>query len=290
MIRHSRRVRLGDGLLLHYLEEGANGSEPLLLLHGFSGSSDAWGGGLLRDLAMRTDRRVIAVDLPGHGLSDDPGEPARYALPAVARTLVEFLEALGIRRAVWIGYSMGGRVALGTAVLHPERIAGLVLESTSPGLPTAEEREVRRASDEALAARIEAGGIEAFVDYWSELPLFATQSRLPTEVRASIRRRRLENRPPALAACLRGMGTGSQPSFWEDLVGLKMPSLILVGEQDPKFTKVGRRMVRRIPTAGLMEVPGAGHAVHLEQPVEWSAAVVAFLDGAGVTGNERVRG
>lgn len=289
MIRHSRWVRLGDGLLLHYLEEGANGSVPLLLLHGFSGSSDAWGGGLLHDLAMRTDRRVIAVDLPGHGLSDDPGASARYALPAVARTLVEFLEALGIPRAVWIGYSMGGRVALGTAVLHPERIAGLVLESTSPGLPTAEEREVRRASDETLAARIDERGIEAFVDYWSELPLFATQRQLPSDVRALMRRRRLENRPAALAACLRGMGTGSQPSFWEDLGGLTMPSLILIGEQDPKFSKLGRRMVGRIPTAKLMEVPGAGHAVHLEKPVEWSAAVVAFLDGACVTGNEQAR-
>jgi len=279
VIRHSRRVRLRDGLLLHYLEEGANGSVPLLLLHGFSGSSAAWGGGLLHDLAMRTGRRVIAVDLPGHGASDDPSDSRRYALPAVTRTLVEFLEALGFPRAVWSGYSMGGRIALGAAILHPERVAGLVLESTSPGLPTDEEREERRESDEALASRIEDGGIEAFADYWSELPLFATHRRLPTEVRASIRQARLQNRPAALAACLRGMGTGSQPSFWEDLSGIQNPTLILVGDEDAKFAEIGRRMVRRVPTANLLEVLGAGHTVHLEKPVEWSSAVTRFLAG-----------
>jgi 2-succinyl-6-hydroxy-2,4-cyclohexadiene-1-carboxylate synthase len=172
---------------------------------------------------------------------------------------------------------MGGRIALGAAVRHPDRISRLILESASPGLENEPEREARQQSDEALAARIESRGIEEFVDYWTGLPLFATQEALSTEIREAIRARRLRNRPEALAACLRALGAGSQPSLWNDLGRIGAPTLVLAGSEDSKYGRIGARMSKEIPDATLALIPGAGHTTHLEAPGDWLGAVEGFL-------------
>jgi 2-succinyl-6-hydroxy-2,4-cyclohexadiene-1-carboxylate synthase len=246
------------------------------MLHGFTGSSDSWGSGTLRSLAAR--HRVLAVDLPGHGHSGAPARPDQYALSAIIEHLTGLLRATGIESATWVGYSMGGRLALGAAALHPELVDRLVLESASPGLATESERVARRRADETLARRIEDYGIEDFVEYWTDLPLFETHRRLPGEVRDALRRRRLANRPEALAACLRGLGTGTQPSFWDVLDRVRVPVLVVVGSDDSKYRAVGARMSDTLPAATLEIIPGAGHAPHLERPAEWLAVVEAFLD------------
>ncbi len=220
------------------------------------------------------------MDLLGHGRSDRATEPGRYALEALVADLCDLLDTAGVEAADWLGYSMGGRLALGAAVLAPDRVRRLVLESASPGLSTEEERSARRISDAGLARRIRAGGIEGFVEEWEAQPLFATQDRLPASLRAEQRRRRLAGDPEALAACLGGLGVGSQPSFWEDLPGVSPPTLIVVGERDPKFLEIGRRMSDQLPSPRLAVIADAGHAVHLEAPAALLSVVTAFL-GAG---------
>ena len=171
---------------------------------------------------------------------------------------------------------MGGRIALAGAVRMPDRVSNLVLESASPGLAGESERRARRRADEALAEGILRGGMEAFVDHWMGLPLFATQGKLPPRIRALTRQRKLKNVPEALAACLRGMGTGAQPSFWDSLPTLDLPTLLLAGEEDRKFTLVAERMAERLPRATLRLIPRSGHAIHLENPFAWLAAVRTF--------------
>jgi 2-succinyl-6-hydroxy-2,4-cyclohexadiene-1-carboxylate synthase len=83
-----------------------------------------------------------------------------------------------------------------------------------------------------------------------------------------------------MAACLRGVGTGAQPSFWDSLPDIKMPTLLLTGEEDRKFTQVAESMAEGIPGAALRMIPKAGHAIHLENPFAWLAAVRTF-DPAG---------
>jgi len=256
--------------------EGGEG-EPLLLLHGFTGSWRAWGDSLLVGLARR--RWVLALDLPGHGSTSVPDDPAFHTLSAVVATCVRVLDRRGIRDADWLGYSMGGRMALGAAVMEPERVRRLILESASPGLEHPEERALRRESDARRAAGIETGGVEAFVEEWLSLPLFATQARLPPRVRARERTRRLGNRARGLAASLRGAGTGNQPSFWGDLPGLRIPVLLLSGGDDLRYGEVAGRMASRLPSATHRVVVGAGHAVHLERPREWLLEVGRFLEG-----------
>ena len=276
---HGVIVTLRDGLRINVRDLGAPGSDgsapPLLLLHGFSGSSESWGEPLLERLSV--SRRVIAVDLPGHGESDVPVEPGRFAFAAIVADLADLLDVLEVASAVWVGYSMGGRLALGAGLFLPDRVSALVLEGASPGLATEQERTGRRASDELLARRIESSGIGAFVREWEGLPLFATQRKLAPKVRAELRSRRLTNRPKALAACLRGLGTGMQPSLWEALEHVGAPTLLIAGEADQKFVRTNERMIETLPDARLEVVPEAGHAVHLEQPKAWLSAVESFV-------------
>lgn len=269
-----RRVRMRDGRSLAVLEQGSGATA--LLVHGFTGSHAAWRSEVIDGLAEH--RRVLAVDLIGHGASDRPHEPARYALGAVVDDLCDVLDAFGVPSATWIGYSMGGRIALGAGVLQPERVASLVLEGSSPGLETEAERTQRRAADGTLAAQLELGGLETFVDAWMGQPLFASQSRLPARLRAAQREARLRNDPRALAACLRGLGTGVQPSFWESLPTLDRPALLIAGALDEKFRMLAGRMAAALPHPRLAIVEGAGHAVSLESPKAYLEAVRAFLN------------
>jgi len=268
-------VTMRDGLRLHVRVQGEG--EPLLLVHGFTGSVEAWGEEAVRGLSQAF--QVVAVDLLGHGGSDASTDPQRYRVEEILADLAQVLDSMAIEKARWLGYSMGGRVALAGAVLQPDRVSALVLESASPGLAGENERRARRRADEALAEGILRGGMEAFVDHWMGLPLFATQGKLPPRVQEANRDRRLRNNPEALAACLRGLGTGAQPSFWEDLPDIRVPALLLAGEEDQKFSQIAGKMADRIPLAELRLIPKSGHSIHLENPFAWLAAVRTFRPG-----------
>src|SRR5689334_14583758 len=112
----------------YYVECRGEGA-PLLLLHGFTGSSATWAPHVAAWPA-----RTIAVDLPGHGKTDAPADADLYCMEATVADLVALLDRLGVARAHVLGYSMGGRVALHLAAANPERVATLILESASPGL------------------------------------------------------------------------------------------------------------------------------------------------------------
>lgn len=257
-----------------YHVETHGSGDPLLLLHGFSGSGANWAGQVE---AFAPHFTVITVDLPGHGQTDSPADSSRYTFEFAAADLIAILDSLGFASVHLLGYSMGGRLALYTALTYPMRINRLVLESASPGLKTAAEREARTASDEALARRIETEGISAFADYWTSLPLFATQ---PPEVRQRLHGQRLHNNPLGLANSLRGMGTGAQPSLWERLGELSMPTLLLCGALDTKFAAINAEMHALIPQSKLVTVSGAGHTIHAEQPAYFAAEVLRFLNSA----------
>jgi 2-succinyl-6-hydroxy-2,4-cyclohexadiene-1-carboxylate synthase len=257
------------------INRGPTKSDPtLVMLHGFTGSAAGWGNHL-ETLAAR-GLRIIAVDLPGHGQSDAPGDPQRYAIEYCQQDILAALHELGVNQgeAGLLGYSMGGRIALYTAFSGFFR--ALILESASPGLEEQASREQRRISDEALAASIERDGVQAFIDRWEKLPLFASQSRLPPESREALRRQRLSNRASGLAQSLRGIGTGVQPSLSARLPALHIPVLLIAGELDTKFTAIARSMAQALPQSQLRIVPGAGHAVHLERPEEFASLAGDF--------------
>lgn len=243
----------------------------LLMLHGFTGSGRVWEGFDFPGFQIR------AVDLLGHGGTDAPTDPTRCRIDSAAADLAEILD----KPAFALGYSMGGRLALYFALHYPDKVCGLILESASAGLASAQERTARAASDFALADSIERDGIAAFVDHWERLPLFISQT---PEQRATQHPIRLAQRPHGLANSLRGMGTGVQPSLWDRLNEITVPTLIVTGALDNKFCAVGALMASAVPTAQHVMIPDAGHTPHLERPQAFRAVVQSFLRGA--KGNE----
>ena len=261
-----------DGLGLHV--EVAGSGPPLVLLHGFSGSGGTWATLVDKWSAEYT---TVAVDLAGHGRSDAPAEGERYRMSRAVADLVALLRTFGYERAAWLGYSLGGRTALQLAVRHPEAVAALVIEGASAGLADAAERAARVRSDEALAARIERDGVEAFVDGWERLPLFATQAVLPAEVRAAVRATRLANSAWGLANSLRGMGAGAQEPLHDCLAEVRAPTLLLAGALDLKYAAIASEMAQKLPNATMHLIDGAGHAAHLERREQFSRPVLDFL-------------
>ncbi|HRC63310.1 MAG TPA: 2-succinyl-6-hydroxy-2,4-cyclohexadiene-1-carboxylate synthase [Dehalococcoidia bacterium] len=264
------RVDVG-GVFLNL--EVAGSGPPVVLLHGFTGSAAGW-----RETveALGTAYTTVAIDIIGHGKSDAPTALDHYRMEQCVDDLVRAVRLAGYERATWFGYSMGARTALQVAARRPEAVGALILESGSPGLATAEEREARVRSDEALAERIERDGVEAFVAYWEAIPLFSTQS---VELRDRLRPGRVASTVTGLAHSLRGMGTGAQRALHEELGRVHVPVLIVTGELDTKFVEIGREMARVLPDATMQVVEGAGHAAHLERPQAVHSVVLDFLRG-----------
>ena len=225
----------------------------LVLLHGFTQTGRSWQP-VRHALAARY--RALAPDLPGHGALAERRPASFAACDAYLRVLAE-------DPIVLAGYSMGGRIALHAALSLGARVRRLVLIGASPGIADPAERAARAAADAALAERIEAIGIEAFVREWGAQLLFAG---MPRGIAESAEQDRLCNGAPGLAAALRGLGTGVMPSLWERLAELEPPVELVVGERDVKFRAIAERMEPLLRDARLHVVAGAGHAVHLEAP------------------------
>jgi 2-succinyl-6-hydroxy-2,4-cyclohexadiene-1-carboxylate synthase len=227
--------------------------EAVVLLHGFGGTRRAWDGVVAR---LDAERYLpLALDLPGHGAA--AGERPITFARCVARVLAQAPEAFTL-----CGYSMGARIALHVALAAPARVTRLVLIGCHPGIEDERERAERRRSDGELAAALEREPFERFIERWRAQPLFADD---PPEVGRLAREDHRRNRPDALAAALRGLGTGQMQPLWPRLRELRLPTRVLVGERDAKFIALGRRMVALLPHARL-EVVGGGHALALENP------------------------
>jgi len=249
-------------------------ARPVLVLHGFTGGAESMAC-VARPLAEQ--RRIVRLELVGHGQSEAPADVEAYRMQACAEQIAGAVAALGLECPHLVGYSMGGRAALVAALAHPDLFASLVLIGATPGLDDPGLRAERIAADEALADRIERDGIEAFVDHWMALPIFATQSRLGPEALAAARAERLRNRPHGLAHSLRGMGAGAQAPQHDRLSRFERPVLLVVGEQDAKFRQLAARLEDSMVDARTLVIPGVGHAAHLEAPERFARATSEFF-------------
>jgi 2-succinyl-6-hydroxy-2,4-cyclohexadiene-1-carboxylate synthase len=261
-----------NGIRLN-VEVGGSGP-PLVMLHGFTGSADAWQRALS---GLQATFTTFAIEMIGHGRSDAPADPARYRIERAVDDVVGLLDQLGLRTSSLLGYSMGGRVAQHLALASPDRFDALVLESAAPGIADPAQRAERARADEKLARLIEERGVDHFVTVWERVPLFASQQALPPAVRDTQREIRRSQRPHGLANSLRGMGAGAMMPVLDRLGEFRMPVLYVAGELDTKYVAIGRTMTSSMPNARLAVVPGAGHTVHLEKPDEFVSEVLSSL-------------
>lgn len=224
------------------------GSGPsATFLHGFTQTSQSW----MPVIELLEQRFTCTLlDAPGHGKN-----------PQGQRTLSECGDDIAqtMSKGILVGYSMGARMALHTALQHPEKVTHLVLVSGTAGIADDSERQQRVQSDRALAERIESIGVAAFIDEWLALPMFRGLTNENSQ-----REERLRNTAVGLADSLRFAGTGTQQPLWNVLPTLGMPVLIIAGREDAKFVDLAQRMHDLIEKSTLVIVPESGHSVHLE--------------------------
>jgi 2-succinyl-6-hydroxy-2,4-cyclohexadiene-1-carboxylate synthase len=259
---------------VHYHIEQCGEGYPLVLLHGFTGAASTW-----KPFCPIWGKhsKLLMVDLIGHGETESPGDMARYGIKKVAQDLKMLLDELGIEKTDMLGYSMGGRTAITFASMYPERIRKLILESTTPGLENQADRDARVEQDHKLAARIETEGLEKFIDFWESIPLFRSQLNLPEDEREQIRSQRLRNDPVGLANSLRGMGTGAQPSWWDELPNFDFETLLITGKLDEKFCIIAADMASRLLNPTHLTINDCGHAIHVEEREKFGTIVSEFL-------------
>lgn len=209
--------------------------------------------------------QTAVVDLPGHGESTNVRADLRRTADLLAATTGP---------AIYVGYSLGGRVCLHLALNSPHVVHRLALIGASPGIVDDDERAVRRTADDQLAQHILDVGVQQFIDEWSAQPLFAGL-QLTDDDRSD----RLRNTALGLAESLRLSGTGTQLPLWDWLVALNMPVLALAGELDAKFVPIAERIAASVPKGTFGQIHGAGHAAHLQQPMQVVTRLEIWLRG-----------
>jgi 2-succinyl-6-hydroxy-2,4-cyclohexadiene-1-carboxylate synthase len=269
------RIATRDGVAYDVHDTGRGSA--MLLLHGFAGSSRTWAG--VAD-GLGGDRRLILVDLLGHGGSDAPVSD-RHEVGRQAADIAWLIDGLADGRADVIGYSFGARVALRLAIDSPEHVRRLVLESPSAGIADPAARAARVSADERWAAMLDGGDLETFHEAWEAQPVFASRVALSDEGRGAIRDEHLAATARGLAASLRGAGQGVMAPLHDRLRELRAPTLVVAGALDPVGHDRAAAVASLVPEAQLVAVPDAGHAPHLERPHEFRRIANEFLSRRG---------
>ncbi|MVT52560.1 alpha/beta fold hydrolase [Bradyrhizobium yuanmingense] len=243
-----------DGVNIYYELHG-NGP-PLLLTHGYSSTSAMWHGQID---ALAKDHTLILWDMRGHGQSDYPDDARAYSEDLTVGDMAAILDAVGAKRAIIGGLSLGGYMSLAFYRAHPERARALLIIDTGPGFRKDDAREAWNARALATADRLDREGLEVL--------------KAATRERATASHRNARG----LALAARGMLTQRDARVMELLPEIKVPSLIVVGADDTPFLAASDYMVAKIPGAQKVVIPAAGHAVNIDQPQAFVDAVVPFL-------------
>jgi len=253
-----------------YRIEGNRGGYPLLWLHGFMGSQNDWLGIVHSQFS---DYCNILVNLPGHGSSH---LPAHAPFTTLLTTLIQELSLDGIEKFAVIGYSMGGRIAFHLENLAPERISALIFLSSAPGLKTRAEQDQRRIDDELLMDSLENVGISTFLKKWYSSSLFGDIKNNST-LFGELCHARSRNEVGKLRHALALMGNGALRPLWEQLANITTPTLLVTGELDQKYFRLNQEINQSIAGSIHHQIADAGHAFHLEKPLETARLIRHFL-------------
>jgi pimeloyl-ACP methyl ester carboxylesterase len=245
-----------DGVRIYYEQRGAG--PAVLLSHGYCASARMWQGQMD---ALSDSYHLIAWDMRGHDRSDSPDDPALYSHEATIHDMAAVLDACGIGRAVIAGLSLGGFMSLAFHLAHPARTEALMLFDTGPGYKKDEGRGAWNRLAHSMAAAYEKNGLAA--------------AGASAEVAVAHHRS-----AQGLAHAARGMLAQKDGRVIESLPLIKVPTLVLVGENDKQFRPSADYMAAKIPGAEKVILEQAGHAANLDRPAEFNAAVRAFLDRA----------
>lgn len=238
-----------------YYETSGSGP-PLLLTHGFAGTSRMWRG---QSEAFANHHEVISWDLRGHGQSGSPTDAKAYSVDETVADMKTILDALGHERAVIGGHSLGGYMSLAFYMKHPERVRALLMIDTGPGYKSDTPRNEWNEMARGLARRLDRDGLDHLLKLSREID--------PSEHRSAT----------GLAMAARGMLVQRDSAVIDSLSKIGVPTLVLVGEKDRSYLAASKYMAEKIPGAKQIIIPNAGHAVNSHQPERFNEALESFL-------------
>lgn len=250
------RARL-NGIEIDYEVSGSG--FPVLLSHGYSATRRMWDG----QHRAFTDHQVISWSMRGHGQTESPHDPSKYSADLTVADMAALLRHVGAPRAVIGGLSLGGYASLGFYLAHPEMVRALVICDSGPGYRNAEARAAWNQRAHERAAELESRGLDAL----------SGRSR---EMREAMGEHRSAQ---GLAHAARGMLAQEGAQVIDGLAGVRVPTLIIVGDQDQPFIAPCEYMAKKIPGARLEVIAGAGHSSNLDQPEAFNRVLRDFLDG-----------
>ncbi len=243
---------------LHYsLHEGGRPTRPpLVLIHGAGGDHLSWPP----EIRRLADARVFTLDLPGHGKSEGPG---RQSVADYADSVVGFMDAAGLSRAVFVGHALGGAIALTLAIDHPERSAGIGLISSGPRLPIAASVLENAANPATFILAVQS------LQELMHIPPSAKH------LKDQAFKQLTAIRPTLFHGDLRAC---DQFDVTTRLDAIRTPVLVLCGTDDQLTPRrYSESLAGQIPGAALQTIDGAGHLVMLEQPRRVAGLLSVFL-------------
>lgn len=263
----------GDGVRLHYEEAGSG--TPVLFIHEFAGDHRSWEP-QVRAVARRY--RCIVYAARGYPPSDVPTDPAAYSQDLAVQDAVAVLDHLGIDQAHVVGLSMGAFCALHLGLRRPERTRSLGVAGCGYGAHP-DVRETFRAESEAIATAFETEGAAGVAPRYAQGPARVQFQNKDPRGWEEFARRLAEHSAEGAALTMRGVQR-ERPSLYdltEDLLGLRVPTLLIVGDEDEGCLDPSLMLKRTIPSAGLAVLPRTGHTSNLEEPELFNRLVLEFL-------------
>ena len=241
-------------------------------MHGFLGSSSDWKS-IVKNLS--SDFYCLAIDLPGHGLSEIDDSKDSYTIENTAMYISEFLQDNKFEKCNLVGYSMGGRIAIYLAIHYPDYFNKIIIESAQPGIKDDIEREQRKKHDKNLAQKLISKPFQEFLEFWYNQPIFETLKNHKNF--ANLFQSRLNNSPQKLAKSLEEIGAGAQQSLWAELRKIENSCLLITGEFDTKYQKIFSKMHKEIYSSNFVILKKSGHNTHFENSDEFVKVVKKFL-------------
>jgi pimeloyl-ACP methyl ester carboxylesterase len=262
-----------NGVQIYYEVHGDG--DWLVLSHEFAGSYKSWQP-QLADFTRRY--RVLVYNSRGYPPSTVPDDLEAYSQELSVEDLRQLLDRLGIARAFVGGFSMGGSIALTFALAHPGRVRALILAGVGTG---SGDRTQFTAEFGAIADRFEREGVHRVAEDYLTGPTRIQLQRKNRPMWEKFHADFVELSAKGLANTLRGVQL-RRPTMYEledRLRALRVPALVIVGEEDAPAVAASRFLARTISGATLVLLPGTGHTLNLEEPPKFNAAVLEFLRG-----------
>jgi pimeloyl-ACP methyl ester carboxylesterase len=265
-------VKTADGLSL-YAEVHGEGV-PIVFSCAFSTTHENW----RPQVAPLVDAgaRVILWDYRGHGRSDAPHDPALYTMDKVVDDFGRLLDACaGGRPAVLAGLSFGGLSSLHFAYRNPERVRALVLIASGPGFKNPEAAARWQERTDRTAEFIETRGFEAFVSGKAGPTCIGNAPELPAAQAAA---RAIVAQDPVSVGLFARLVAGPAPSVIDELQHIRVPVLVVVGEEDAGFHQAAEVMASKLPQSRSVRVPAGGHILNIEVADPFNELLVDFLE------------